>query len=211
MSKNTLQQLKWRAAIKSYDASKKLSKEQAELLEETARLAPTSYGLQPLKLIVITDQKVKEKLKSAGYNQSQFTDASHVYVLAARDSLSENDVTEYMQRIADQRGVEKSSLDGFADVISGSISHKTSEEIFSWNARQAYILLGMMLMVAAEHKIDTTPMEGFANDKFDEILGLDSTGYKSVVAMVAGFRAEDDKYSQQAKVRKSDSEFITKI
>lgn len=211
MTQKTVQQLNWRAATKSYNPEKKLSDEQVELLTQVARLAPTSYGLQPIKLYVVSDESVKKEMRSAGYNQAQFTDASHVFVLTVRSSVTKNDVEEYIERISQQRGVEKKTLSGLKDTLINSISHKTSEELSAWNSKQAYILLGMMLLAAAEHKIDATPMEGFANDKFDEILGLDETGYTSVVVMAAGYRSENDKYSKQAKVRKTLSEFVEHI
>ncbi len=205
---STMDRLNWRAAIKKYDANKKLSDEQVELLVETARMAPTSYGLQLVKLYVVSNDSVKKQLMEAGYHQPQFVDASHTFVLAVRDTVTPEDIQEYVDRIAKQRSVPAESIDGLKGMMMGSIKDRSPQELFAWNSRQAYILLGMMMAVAADQNIDTTPIEGFVPEKFDEILGINKDGYKSVVVMPAGFRAEDDKYATMPKVRKTKEEFV---
>ena len=211
MSVKILPQLSWRAAIKSYDTKKKLTSKQVDLLLEAARMAPTSYGMQPIKLYVVSNSEIKKKLGAAGYNQPQFTDASHILVFAARTEITEQDVSEYITRISEQRGVSKASLDGFAQMLLGSTANKTPEQLHTWAAKQAYIALGMTLSIAAEHTIDTTPMEGFDPQKFDAILGTNDEGFTSVVALAAGFRSENDPYVQLKKVRKTAQEFYTEI
>lgn len=211
MSKKDLSHLLWRAAIKSYDPTKKLTEDQLSLLKQAARLAPTSFGMQPFKIYVVSDVKTKEMLGNAGYNQPQFTNASHIIVFASRTTLTKKDVLEFVNRTSVQRSVPKESLNGFRDMLLGYIANKTDLELKIWSTKQAYIALGMCLDVAAQNKIDTTPMEGFDNKKFDQILGADKEGYTCVVVLAAGFRANDDKYSQLPKVRKTISEFITEI
>lgn len=203
-----MDRLNWRAAIKKYDPSKKLSDDQVELLVETARMAPTSYGLQLVKLYVVSNDSVKKQLMEAGYQQPQFVDASHTFVLAVRETITPEDVQKYVDRIVEQRSVPAESIEGLKGMMLGSIKDRSPQELFVWNSRQAYILLGMMMAVAAEHNIDTTPIEGFVPEKFDEILGITKDGYKSVVVMPAGFRAEDDKYATMPKVRKTKEEFV---
>ena len=176
-------QLSWRAAIKEYDSSKKLSDEQVNALIEAARMAPTSYGLQPIKLYVVSDTASKEKLQKAGFDQPQFTQASHIFVLAARETVTSDDVSEYVKRTAQQRDQTVESLDGFKKMLLHSVSGKSQEDLHLWASKQAYILIGMMLSVAAQLEIDTTPMEGFSPGEFDEILGTKADGFKSVVVL----------------------------
>lgn len=211
MTNNTLKQLNWRTAVKSYDSTKKLTKQQVDLFSEVARMAPTSYGLQPIKLYIVSDDQTKEKLQKAGYGQTQFTQASHVFVLAARETIVESDITDYMERIGKQRSTKIDDLSGFKQMLLHSISGKSKEDLHSWAAKQAYLVLGMLLAVAAQNSIDTTPMEGFSPGEFDEILGTKAEGFKSVVVLTAGFRDEDNKDVEMPKVRKVMSEFVSNI
>ena len=70
-----------------------------------------------------------------------------------------------------------------------------------WAARQAYIALGQFMAAAALLGLDTCPMEGLDPKKYDEILGLEATPFRTVVACPVGYRAEADKYASLAKVR----------
>ena len=174
-------------------------------------MAPTSYGLQPIKLYVVSDTASKEKLQKAGFDQPQFTQASHIFVLAARETVTSDDVSEYVKRTAQQRDQTVESLDGFKKMLLHSVSGKSQEDLHLWASKQAYILIGMMLSVAAQLEIDTTPMEGFSPGEFDEILGTKADGFKSVVVLAAGFRSDEDKYSKLPKLRKTAEEFVKQI
>lgn len=207
----TLSHLNWRAAIKQYDTKKKLSRDQVELLIEAARLAPTSYGIQPIKLYVVSDSEIQKKLQVAGYNQSQFADASHIFIFAARKTVTEADISEYIKRIHTQRKVPLKSLEEYKQIMLGSLSGKTAEELHISAAGQAYIALGVTLDVAALNNIDATPMGGFNPDAVDDILGIASDGFHSVVTMAVGFRSPDDVYSKMKKVRKTRQEFVKEI
>lgn len=199
--------LLWRAAIKQYDASYTLTDQELATLIAAARMAPTSYGLQPLKLVVVSDPALKTQLAAAGYNQPQFTAASHIFVFAARTELSENDVDEYMARISEQRGVPTTELTEFRNMIAGTIARMDGMAQHQWATKQAYLALGMTLAVAAANKIDTTPMEGFDADQFDQILSMPE-GYHTVVVMAAGKRTKEDKYSKLPKVRKTEEDLV---
>ena len=194
--------LHWRYATKKFDASRKLSAEEWDKLEQALVLAPSSYGLQPYRFIVITDPALKEQLKPAAHGQSQITDCSHLVVFAARTDVTEQDVEHYMARIGEVRGVERAHLEGYAKVIKGDVvngpRHAMAKE---WTARQAYIALGQLMTVAALASIDVCPMEGISPDKFTEILGLSAQGYAVVVAATVGHRAADDGAASLPKVR----------
>lgn len=209
MLQQTLTQLQWRAAIKEYDTSKKLSDEQRNLIIESARLAPTAYGVQPIKIYHVITPELREKLAEVGYNQPAITQASDYFVLAARTTVTEKDMMEFLHRTADQRGVTLESLDGFKTMLLGLLSGKTDQELHDWSARQAYLVLGMMITVAAINNIDVTPMEGFIPDRFDEVLGISAEGFHTVCACAVGFRASTDTYSKQPKVRKTLAEFVS--
>ena len=203
--------LNWRYATKKYDATRRIAAEDWQLLEEAMRLAPSSYGLQPVKFIVVEDAAKREKLKAAAYGQSQVTDASHLVVIAYQKNLSDIDVERYVERTAELRGQTLDALAGFEQMLKGAVKQKReSGQIEIWNSRQAYIALGFLLETAALLGIDATPMEGFNPAAFDEILGLED--YASVVICALGYRdAEGDWLSGQAKVRRPDAELIERV
>ncbi|ASB50836.1 NAD(P)H-dependent oxidoreductase [Alkalitalea saponilacus] len=206
-----LKQLNWRYAIKKFDKSKKLSKEQLDLLIDAVRMAPTSYGVQPFELYVIEDAAVREKLSEAAYGQPQVTEASQVFVFAAKKDVTVADIEEYVARTATVQGVTVEDLKGFRDMMVGSLEGKSPEERFNWAARQVYITLGFLLTTAAMGAIDACPMEGFDNNGFDEILGLKEKGLNAVVMATVGFRSDEDVYSKRPKVRKELKDFVTKV
>ena len=194
--------LKWRYATKKFDPAKKVSDADLNEILESGRLAPTSFGLQPLKFIVVSDAKLREELKASAWNQAQITDSSQLIVLAARTDIDDKFVKKFIEKIAEVRKISAASLKGYEDMMVGSMSQKAKDNTLNdWSARQVYIALGVMLETAALKRIDSCPMEGFDKAKFDEILGLKKENLASVVLMAVGYRAADDSYAQNAKVR----------
>lgn len=184
-----LESLNWRYATKVYDKTRKISAEDWKILEESLRLAPSSYGLQPYKFIVITDEKLREKLKPAAYNQPQITAASHLVVFAYKKTLTDADIENFITRLAEVRGTSREALAEYEKMIKSSVRNATeSSYIESWNSRQVYIALGFLLETAALLGLDATPMEGFDAAQFNEILGLED--YSAVVLAAVGYREE---------------------
>jgi nitroreductase len=211
-SETLLQQLQWRYATKAFDPARKISDADWATLESALILTPTSYGLQPYRFIVITDQAIKDKLVSASWNQRQPADCCHFVVFAARAKNTEQDVDRYLSRVAEVRGGTVDALAGFKKVLMGDIVHGArGQASLEWATRQAYIALGNFMTAAALVGIDTCPMEGFLPDKYDEILGLPEKGYHAVVACAAGYRAGSDKYATMPKVRFPAEEIVTNI
>ncbi len=203
---NSIKGLNWRYATKRYDASKKLSAEQVRLIKEALRLAPNSFGLQAWKFVHVTDPETRKALSAVAWNQPQITEASDFFVLASYVSIDEAFVDKFVKSIAETRGVTAESLDGYKKAIMGSIKGRSPEELENWLARQVYIPLGVALTVAAENRIDASPMEGFNPDEFDKILGLDKLGLKSRVLLAVGFRSPEDAVQNYKKVRLGEDE-----
>ncbi len=206
-----LEQLNWRYATKTFDTSKKISDADWEILENSLTLAPSSFGIQPYKFIVITDQATKEKLKPAAWGQSQITDSSHLVVIAHKKTLSDADIEHYVDRIVEVRGVPRETLTDYENIMKNSAKQATDGGYVEvWNSRQAYIALGFLLETAALLNIDATPMEGFDAAQFNEILGL--TDYSAVVVCAVGYRnAEADWLANLPKVRFPKDELIQRI
>ena len=196
-----LSALNWRYATKQFDASKKLTGDQWNAVQESLHLAASSFGLQPWKFVVVTDPAKKAALVPDAWGQSQVADCSHLVVICAKKTMTEPDVDKLMAATAQQRGAEATSLDGYKGMIVGTLSARTPELIAHWNARQCYVALGFLLQAAALMQIDACPMEGLVPEKFDEQLGLTGSDYTSVVMCALGFRSENDKYAHLAKVR----------
>lgn len=197
-----LQQLRWRYATKKFDPARAISAGDWNTLEESLVLTPSSWGLQPWKFIVITNQALKEKLLPATWGQRQVADASHVVVFAGRRGVSVADVDRHLLRTAEVRGIPVESLAGFRKVLNDFVAQPADKfNADDWCARQVYIALGNFMTTAALLGIDTSPIEGLNPAKYDEILGLNGTGYTTLVVCPAGYRASDDKYATMPKVR----------
>ena len=203
-----LDSLKWRYAVKKMNGTK-IPAEKLNTIIEATRLAPSGFGLTPYSIIVVEDEETRKKLQPAFYNQAQVVDGSAVIVFAAWNTISEKEIAEYMQEIADQRGVAVDTLKDFSGAINGSFKNKTPEQARVWADKQAYLALGFSLVAAAAEEIDATPMEGFAPDTVDEILGLKALGLHSAVAVTLGYRdAANDYLSGAKKVRRASEKLI---
>jgi nitroreductase len=199
--------LSWRYATKRMNG-KKVPQEKVDSILEAIRLAPTSFGLQPFKVIVIEDEALREKIFNEACQQPQIKEASHVLVFAANKNVSQEQVDEYMQLIATTRGIPVDALSGFRAAFDGVVAG-TAEQNFTWTARQAYIAFGMGIAAAALEEVDATPMEGFSNVALDKILGLAEQNLGSTTILTLGYRDEaNDTLVKATKVRKSKSELF---
>jgi nitroreductase/dihydropteridine reductase len=206
-----VEKLQKRAAIKKFDPSKKISAEQLDQLQSAIQLAPSSYGLQSFKVIVVQDPETRAKLRAAAYNQPQITDASALFVFASLTTLDEAFGKKFIDLVADTRSVDRASLEGFEQMILGTLSSRTDDQKLAWSHKQTYVALGVLVSEAAELGIDAGPMEGFDAAQFDEILGLKEKGLTTSVIAAVGFRAEDDVYSKMIKVRRPKSELFIHV
>jgi nitroreductase len=208
---DVIKALKWRYATKKFDPAKKIDEQTWAKLEEAMRLSPSSFGLQPWKFVVVTDQKVKDQLAAISFNQRQPVDCSHLVVLSRLDQLSPEYIEKYVDYNANVKKVPVESLKMHKDMMLGFASSQSKEEIESWMSRQVYIALGMLLTSAALLGVDAAPMEGLDRDGYDKLLGLPEKGCRAQVLCALGYRAADDKYSEMPKSRFPASDVIIKI
>jgi nitroreductase len=203
-----LDSLKWRYAVKRMNGNKIPEATMNTILEAT-KLAPSSFGLTPYNIIVIEDEETRKKLQPHFYNQPQVGESSALVIFATWNSITEKEVAQFMQEIAEERGVPVESLNDFASYINGSIKNLTAEQLQIWAAKQTYIALGFALVAAATEEIDATPMEGFKPDAVDEALGLKELGLHSAIAVTLGYRdAANDYLSGAKKVRRASEKLI---
>jgi nitroreductase len=204
-----LSRMHWRYSPKSFDAEKKIPTGTWEALARSLLLTSSSYGLQPWKFLVIEDKPLRETLRAASWNQRQVTECSHYVVLAARVQIDEAYVDRYIQSVVSARGVAIESLAGLRKSILGDVVHGGRSKIVTeWATRQVYIALGNLMTSAAVLSVDSCPMEGFDPAKYDEILGLKDSPYRSIVACALGYRNPADPLGKMAKVRFTPSEIF---
>ena len=196
-----IENLNKRYATKLFDSSFELSYELENLLDQTLNLAPSSYGLQPYKVIKVKGSELKTKLREVSWDQSQVTDCSVYYILCARTDVDSKIVSDYIENISKTRGVEKSTLSDYEQMMNGAISHMSEDQKIEWAKKQTYIALGFLLDACAQNGLDSCPMEGYDSKKYDEILGLKDLHLTSSVACAVGKKSDDDKYSELPKVR----------
>ncbi len=204
-----LAQLNWRYATKKFDPARKISPEDWAVMEEALILSPSSYGLQPWTFVVITDQKMRERLFPSTWNQRQILDCSHFVIFTARTKINNEDIDRHVARTAEVRGGTAEALKRFRQAMSGDlVTGVRAAQAHDWAARQAFIALGNFMTSAALLGIDTCPMEGFKPEEYDGILNLAAKRLASVVCCAAGYRSADDKSAGQKKVRFSRTDMI---
>jgi len=197
-----LNQLNWRYAVKKFDVTRKVSPTDWHVLEESLRLAPSSYGLQPWKFLVVQNPEIRKKLREASWNQSQVEDCSHYVVLTTRTEMKETDIQRHIDHIAKVRGITPVSLDGFKNGMIGDVvKGPRAQVIKAWAQRQSYIAMGFLMETAAMMKIDTCPLEGLDASAYDRILNLEGTDYATIAAIAVGYRHPEDKTQHNKKVR----------
>lgn len=202
--------LKWRYATKKFDTTKKISDSDIALLKEAIQLSASSYGLQPYKVLLISDPKVKAQLKGAAYEQQQVIDSSHVVVFANVSDLSEKHVASYIENISKTRGLEPQQLEGYSNLMNSVVGGLSEDAKEVWAAKQTYIALGNLLSAAADLKIDSCPMEGFDSEKVAEVLNLKQLHLTPSLIVPIGYRSTEDTTQHYDKVRKPEEElFIT--
>ena len=208
---NSIDNLKWRYAVKKFDHHKILSDNQINILKQAFNLTATSYGLQPIKLVVVKNKDIQKELVLHSWNQQQVSQASHLLVICIDTKWDETDVEKYFERVKEIRNTPDEIINSFKEYLKTTISGKTTEDLLSWGKNQAYLALGNLLTVCANEKIDSCPMEGFIPEKYDEVLGLKEKNLSSVLVLPVGYRAEDDIMTQQKKVRKNIDEIVIDI
>ena len=204
-----LNHLQWRYATKKMNGQP-VPQEKVDYILEAARLAPSSIGIQPFEVIVVTNKELLAQIKPIAFNQEQITDASHLLIFAAWNGYPPEKINAYFDRTAAERNLPVEATLDYRNRVLGIFGAKTQEEGFQHAARQAYISFGMAIAAAAEQHVDATPMEGFDAAALDQLLELDKKGLKSVTLLPLGYRDEaGDWLVNLKKIRKPVNEFIT--
>ena len=198
----------WRYATKKFDPNKKLNQDQLDKLKEAVRLAPTSYGLQAFKVFIIEQKDLREKLKPVSWNQSQITDASHLFVFATYTKIDRDYINDFVKLRAAEQGKKVDEVQAYGDFILGKLEGKSEEEIAAWTGKQSYIAMSQLLTACANLRIDACPMEGFDAEAYDDLLNLKERNLHTAALVTVGFRSQDDHYADLKKVRLPEEELF---
>lgn len=206
-----LNALQWRYAVKKMNG-KSVAQADVDQIVEAARMAPTSAGIQPFEVIVVSNPELKKQILPLANNQQQMVDSSHILVFAAWDNYTKERIENYISHMESERGMPDGGMADFKTILLNNFVARDAEANFVHTARQAYIGFGMAIAAAAELKVDATPMEGFNGPELDKLLGLDKKGLKSVTILPLGYRdPENDWLANLKKVRKPKEQFVTEL
>jgi nitroreductase len=196
----------WRFACQNFDDSRKIKPEDLQELLETAHLAPSSYGLQAWKMVVVLSHELRQKLAPACNNQAQITEASALIFFCARtDLLGEKGVIQrYVDFYQKAKNKTQEEADKFRNKIIDYVEKLGEPESFNWLQKQVYLPVETLMLAAAEKEIDSCPMEGFDTKKVAKLLKLEENLYPTVIVAL-GYRKVKE---QPQKVRMSMSEIV---
>jgi nitroreductase len=211
MLMNIIEKLQWRYATKKFDSKLYISNEKLNTLKESFNLTATSYGLQPIKLVIVKDKALQTNLVEHSMNQEQVAHASHVLIFCIETKIDEDYIEAYFSRVKTIRNTPDDISKPFKDYLIEDFKRKTIRNIQDWAINQAYLAMGNLLTVCAIEDIDACPMEGFNPEKYDDLLELNDKGLQSVLVMPIGYRAKDDMFAGFKKVRKTVAESILEL
>ena len=207
-----IERLNWRYAAKKMDPTKKVPEEKVNRILEAARLAPTSSGLQPYEILVVTNSELRERIKPVSWNQGQVTDCSHLLVFAAWDNYTPERINMMFDLTNNVRGFKNEGWENYRQQLLSGYPPRAPEVNHEHAARQAYMGLMTAVTAAAFEEVDCTPMEGFEPSAVDEILNLRDRGLRSVLMLPLGYReADKDWLVNLKKVRRPMEQFVTRI
>lgn len=207
---NFIENQEWRYATKKFDATKKVSAEDFETIKKAIQLSASSYGLQPYQVFVVETAELRQKIQPVAWGQSQIVDATYLLVFANKVNFGAADIDAYIELMASTRQIPVESVKGYGDFMKSKITTLPADVLATWTSKQTYLALGNLMNVAAELRIDVTPMEGFEPEKVNEILGLNDLGLNASLLATVGYRHADDATQHYAKVRKPLEElFVT--
>lgn len=196
-----IEALNWRYATKRM-TGEKIAGSDLDTILEAIRLTPTAYGLQPFKVVVVTNEDLIDKIYRNSCPQVVIKQCSYLLLFKARKRLDPEYLEGFLNEMRRVRNASDEYIDGYRSKIERVIENPEINK-FSWMIRQTYIALGYATVAAAMLGIDATPIEGFDARSLNEMLGIDTEKEEVVVLLTLGYRDEqEDKLATLPKIRK---------
>jgi len=200
-----LKSINFRHACKLFNGQR-IPKETFTEILEVGRLAPSSFGVEPTRMVVVQSKEAKEALKPLCWNQEQITTASEVviYKTLIKDIIPKS---AYLDSQVQRKTQNTEILEGFYSALQGHLKARgylSTENIFHWGALQTYIMATYMVAYASYLGIDTCYIEGFDKEKVEKYLNLDTTKEQVALVLCFGYRAKE----QQPRFRLKLDEII---
>ena len=205
----------FRFATKEFNG-KIVPREDMEMIAETGRLSPSSFGLEPWKFLVVENKELIAEIAKVSWGfQRQVATTSHIILGLTRVGKDTRFDSEFVKNNwLDNKGVDEEFLAGLLPMLGGfqeanmQIS-EGSDRLLDWNCRQNYIAMGNMMTAAAMIGVDSCPVEGFDKEAVEKILVekglLNKEEYEFTYLIAFGYRAEAP---NRAKARRTAEDVI---
>lgn len=158
---DVIQAIKERRSINYFETGRAISDDKLKELFDIANLSPSSFNLQPWKIIVVRDPGRKKVLRQCAFNQPKVEEASAVLIMIA----DPKGVEENLQRVLDswqELGYIKAEMrQTYIEMAKNLYGQEASlkRKIF---AVKNTSLFAMNLMITAKGLgLETHPMDGF--------------------------------------------------
>ncbi len=192
-----LEAMAFRHACKRFNTAKAIPSEQFESILEVCRTSPSSFGMEPWRLIVVRNEKLRKALKASCWNQNQITEASELVIFTTDNDIVRSD-SPYVRTMFERRGMPPEMVDTYMGIYKNYLAPIEEDEILleNWTAKQCYIALANAMTYAATLEIDSCPIEGFDKEEIEAILDLEY-GHSVAVICAFGYRLNE----QSAQMR----------
>lgn len=196
-----IEDLLWRHSTKKYDATRKVSQEDLDVLFEAMRLSASSINSQPWKFVVIESNEAKERMSKTfankhQYNQSHVFDSSHLILFSYNPRYTRDDYAQVVDKgIEDGRTKPEGRESAFGAFGFAEFNTDETGNTSCWTKAQTYLAFGNTLHVLARLRIDSTPLEGIDIDLVNEEFKEELDGYQCDVALAIGYHHSEDDYN----------------
>jgi nitroreductase len=154
--------------------------------------------MEPWRLLVIRNEKLRKALKSSCWNQNQITEASELVIFTTDNDIVRSD-SPYIRKMFERRGMPSEMVDAYVEKYGEFIKPLEEDEILleNWTAKQCYIAMANAMTYAATLEIDSCPIEGFDKEEVEAILDLE---YGHSVAVICAFGYRVNAQSSQMRL-----------
>ncbi|MFZ5620745.1 MAG: NAD(P)H-dependent oxidoreductase [Pseudomonadota bacterium] len=202
--------LNWRYAVRKF-TTERIEEDRVNELLTATRLSPSSYGLQPWRMVVVDDIDTRKRLYDYAMGQDKVVNCSHLVVFAAQTDIGDVTVDRYMDALTKVRNLPTDVLDSITTHMKDVFRNMSAQRRREWAHEQVYIALGTLLTAAAVMRIDSCPMTGFESEGFDSVLSLHERSLESSVICALGVRDPEDENAFLPKVRYGEAEMVLTV